>query len=402
MKNLKKLRLSEIILICIFFIHDMPVVGYKFPSTLYAIVVLSVFFILISKMGISGMKDIIPIYLISLLNFFVRVLIDMDFISMLKDFSGLLQLFIHTMVGYVVCKTNDYKSAKKILYFYAVINIITCFTTSYGCSIYPEAARHLAVGDESVVANYGLYKLANIGGFAFVYTMVLSLPILIYWFRNSLFTKFNKLSIFLIILIFYTVIKTEYTIALLLLISLSSLFFLTQKNINIKQCILTIVLCICTFELFAPLISDGLNYVASNIESVNMSERLNDLSLRIIGEETDSNGDLEARNERYMKSINVFLSNPLGFWFTPQKIGGHSYILDNLARFGIIGIFLIWIMIKSLYKNYVIIYKGNNAFNYATFMLFGFIVLISVNTTAFYIPLTFTLPLFLLTIKKEI
>lgn len=401
----KPLHPLDVILICLFIAHDMPIVGYKFPSILYAVLVVVVFFMLLSKIGLLGMKRILPLFLISLLNFIIQILTKLELISILQNFSGFLQLLTYTMVGYVVCKTSDVKNAKRILFFYALLNIITCFTTGYGCSLYPGAARHLAVGgDDSGIVNYGLYKMANIDGFAFVYTMVLSLPILIYWYRNSPFAKFvyNFISIPIILLLAYLIVQTEYTIALLVFLFLSLLFIFRQKNISLKQCTFIGILCFCSFKIFTPVFSSGLHYLAQNIESQDIEDRLDDLSLAIIGEETKSNaGDFDARREKYTKSLDTFLSHPLGLWFGSGKIGGHSYFIDNLAKFGLFGLCLIWIMVKTLYKNYVVIYKGDNVFNYALFMLLGFIVLMIVNTGAFYTPLTFTLPLFLLITKDE-
>ena len=404
MNNCKQLQSFDVALICIFIAHDMPIVGYMFPSVLYAVLVLMVFFMLLSKIGLGGMKKIIPIFFISLLYCIVQILTTLDLVSMLQGISGFFQLSTYTMVGYVVYQTSDLKNAKRLLFFYVLLNTITCLTTGYGCSIYPGAARHLAVGDEAVVTDYGLYKMANIDGFAFVYTMVLTLPIIIYWYRNVPFTRFvyKVIPIAIVLLLGYLVVQTEYTTALLLFLALCLLFVLRQKNVSLKNCILVAILCFCTFEVFAPLLSDGLQYMAQKTESRDMSDRLNDLSLKIIGKETESNAaDLDDRGEKYMKSLDTFLSHPFGVWLASGKTGGHSYMLDNLARFGLIGLYFIWIMIKTLYVNYVAIYKRRNVYNYALFMLLGFVMLIVVNSGAFYTSLTFTLPLFLLITENK-
>jgi hypothetical protein len=59
--------------------------------------------------------------------------------------------------------------------------------------------------------------------------------------------------------------------------------------------------------------------------------------------ETDQSvGSVEDRRERYDRSIDLFISNPMLGVFSFDDIGKHSAVLDRLARFGIIfgGMFL--------------------------------------------------------------
>ena len=100
---------------------------------------------------------------------------------------------------------------------------ITSITTIIGLNIYPHAARDLAGANVLDV-----YYRKNIGGYGFIYTLVLFIPILLYAYKNMTFS-FLKICFSIIIFLFYICIfKSQYTIAAIL--SLCMLIFLRKKT----------------------------------------------------------------------------------------------------------------------------------------------------------------------------
>ena len=64
-----------------------------------------------------------------------------------------------------------------------------------------------------------------------------------------------------------------------------------------------------------------------------------------------ASGDLEARILLYEKSIYNFINNPI--WGSNSYGGGHSYILDNMSKFGLLGIIAMIIMYLRIFKIFI-------------------------------------------------
>lgn len=393
----------ELVLICVFILHEMPVIGYFFPSVVFALIVVVLTFSLINKMPRNGFYALLSLFLIPVLRFVIHLFDSFNLVSILQELSGFMQLILLTLVAYLLVYYKDTKQAKLILSLFAITNFITCLTTIQGCELYPGASRFLATGDETVVENFGLFKMANIGGFSFVYTMVLMIPLFIYTIRNR--TKFHKMiplmSILGLFVMFYLAIRTEYTTALVVSMLMLALFFIRQESVEIKRIFVTVAIVLSLGSLVTPYISQGLMQIALTTESRSMSDRLTDLSLKIEGKESESHeADLDDRVERTDKSINTFLSNPLGTWSDKYGHGGHSYLFDNMAIFGILGLVCMLIMLRRIFILYLLPHRGSSHYLYLIGMYVAFCVLLVVNTGAFYTPITFVFPLFLLVFNK--
>lgn len=407
MKNNKGLSTSIILLVIIYLLHDMPALGMHFPYYIYILLVLLLFILLIPKINFSTFLKLSVVFIFPVINSITSFLLDFNLYRFVLDISGLIQVMIYALLGIIIVQTNDIKSAKLIIRVFLTISIITAITTYIGCRIYPGASRALAVTNVEDMEYYNIYTSMNIGGFSFIYSIVFLVPLLIVLMKNQSYFKNSKLvflmSLCSLIVIGLAVFSSEYTLAVLLFLFSLSLLFFTRRLSAVKLLTLTI-LSVSLFLLFKPIFGEMLVGFSANLTSENISSRLFDIGVSVQGEEIiDNNSAMNIRMEKYMKSFNSFVSNPFGTWFFKKpEVGGHSFILDNMARYGIFAIFLFILMIRQIYRLYLLKFRQKSYYGYGLIMLFMFIVLSVVNPGLFFVQLTFVMPLFffLLTHKK--
>jgi hypothetical protein len=102
---------------------------------------------------------------------------------------------------------------------------------------------------------------------------------------------------------------------------------------------------------------------------------------------------MDAREEKYRKSISSFINNPVGNWNFASS-GGHSYIFDTLAKYGILGLLLLIISFKIIYANYVKPLQSSYVYGYAIISFLIFIFLATLNPKVFTNFMLFVLPLY--------
>lgn len=394
---IKETRIGSLIniLMILFILHGlMPFVAVNTPTLVNALLDITLFTVLFMRLNGLEIKQMAPMFIIPVLNL-IFYTSGGNAINVLSGIAQLMQTIIYTMYACVVLKNKDYKSAKLILIVYFTCVTITCITTYYGCDIIPGAARLIATDIDQTDPRFAQILNLNIGGFGFVYSNVLITVILIMLikFRSEIQNKFLLLfAVILLVLIFASIIATEYTTALLLFM-FSMMLLPFSKVFTIKK-VFTVfaILAILAFAL-KPLIVDGLDFASQVIPSETVSVRLSDLSSSIDGKENTDEDDIEIRKNKYQQSKDLFTSSPLGTWGTKADIGGHSYVLDNIAKYGLLGIFFIWLMLKRIYQLYLLPYKNKPFYGYQFIILLLSCVMISVNTGIYYPVLTFVMPL---------
>lgn len=384
----------------LYILHDMPMLGFRYPSMLYAVLVALLFVLLLWNIGIKRVLKILPIFAIPFLDVLIG---STTTFTLLQGFSGILQLLILPMLAIFLFEEKRKKIAIGLFVLYIGINFITCFTTYQGCQLFPNASRELATSYVTESPFYYIYLSANIGGFSFVYTMVLFLVLSICTIKNYKQLPHPKiclvLAIAFIIGIILAIIAAEYTTAILL-VAVCLLLFFEKRSFKIKRIMFWGIVALFTFATFKTHIADGIINIAGKIESNNISHRLTDLALSIEGKHTQDHSDMDAREEKYTKSITLFISNPIGSWGA-SRTGGHSYILDSLARYGIIGLVLLCFTFKIIYTNYIKPLRGRFVYGYAVISFLLFLVMATLNPKAFTDFILFVLPLYVLLLTKK-
>ena len=192
--------------------------------------------------------------------------------------------------------------------------------------------------------------LRNIGGYDFIYALVISIPlVVISFFRSKGWRKWATAAFFAMQLA--VIVLSQYTSALLctgmiLLVECVAILIhlISGKRVNFK----TAVLCCCALLvpiLFAkPLLSIGCT-IAERLQFDSVLYNLQQLQVLLQGGEVDS----FSRLTYYPIAIRGFLASP----FTGSRLGGeamlsfHSDILDLLSSAGLLGALcaagLIWL-----------------------------------------------------------
>lgn len=229
---------------------------------------------------------------------------------------------------------------RKYLSFIYILCLITAITTILGTYAYEQPCRELATPDNSNLDR--LYKSLNIGGYGFIYFLVLLIPILI----RDIIQEKNIFKIALLVLFGFCVIRSEYTTALLLfIVSLGVVFLFNSKGFIQKTVIVALIVAL------AVNLQDLLINLSTVLgeDSFAIGSRLD--SLADYSDTGDVSGDMESRQLYYFMSINVFLSNPFfGKLFSNRIIGGHSEILDYIGGSGLLGLFFLFLLIQYLRK----------------------------------------------------
>lgn len=385
-----KYNLIEFLLFLIILYTVMPIVARLISSTLttyaYLLILLITFALIMFKRNEKSFNECMLLLLPFLAWKALQLLLATEMV--LWGYSILLDC-IFLMAGYYVnnfCKQEKIRIGVKIL---VCVSIITTVTTIVGCAMYPEASRILASVDSKDVES-SLYDWRNIGGYSFVYLMVLLHPLLILAYKR----RKIKLSKALIgtVLIFVLAIFSEYTTALLLVLITSILYF-SGKTFKISNLIFLLILAILAVTVFSEFFSIFLNNLADKVNSENIAYRLRALA----GGRTGIENSEDNRIGLYENSFKTFLNNPLiGTCLNGGGgIGGHSFILDFMAQYGIVGLIVMVLMYITIYKYFFAPYKKKKEVGYILWVFIQAIILSTINTGAWLSVLTFFTPLIL-------
>lgn len=320
-------------------------IGYIIPIVAGLVYILYVFF-KDKRMGIIAMCYILAVLFLSIAYMLLTDKISTEVVFeyvKLKEFVAkfnqyfclYLPLFF---LGRVVKKCNFHQK-KFILIFTMVLFAYVVIQTLHELSINPNAIRQWALFDE--------LDDDNVGNYYFVY----SVPILIVGIavcipKIKLYQKI--IAIAGIVFLFYFVIKSQYTLALLIsIIGVVIQIFLSIKKPLLKGVFLFAVI----LGMFA--IPSLLKFASTNVDSAQMATRFNELYIFFTS--GDSSGyNLNGRLMLYRKTIAAFIESPI-IGNRYLDFDGHATCLTILADTGIIGgipfyymLISAWIYVKKI------------------------------------------------------
>lgn len=386
-------------LIVIFYaVHtSVPVIGFYTPAAVNALVLLFLYGFLFAKrrkLLITDILYILPIFSIYILSFLY------EGISHLPTYLyGMSQIFIYPLLALYLLRSGDQKSIRRIFFIIGISYMITGLTTYIGCQIFPSASRDLAAMLNSENPRlYAMYMKYNIGSFSFIYTLVLISPLLIYMIRDK---RINHMIGFICsAIIVMTILASEYTTALLFLVICLITFFL-PKYFGYKEVIGIIVGAMIFYIAGKHFLGQIFESLANIINSEAVSDRLYNLAAFFIGGTQHVSGDVESRINIYNLSINAFWSSPV--WGSSYaKVGGHSYILDSLGRYGLLGFIATVIMYKRLFNGFFKPWKKQKWYGYVCLLFIVALAFAVLNPKDNLVVLTFIVPLFTASYKEKL
>lgn len=256
-------------------------------------------------------------------------------------------MLLFLMVGESFSRGRE-GDARFVFWCVLLVMPIWMFTTLQGIeSIAHDVAR--TISRSSIEAR----RLAaqGIGGFGFVYTVVLCLPFLAQAALGASSTKrrgwaaiAGKLLVWVNFLLgSLLVLRAGYSIALLLGASAIVFVLLIRSR---RAYPFAISLCLSgLIVLGASLgLEPALDYLQGISAGTEYAAKVHDMQASLnIGSAT---GTVEGRTERYERSFMLFLDNPLVGALDFEGVGGHSAFLDRFAQYGVfVGLLFFYLLI---------------------------------------------------------
>lgn len=392
--NGDKLRVSAVIFMIAYSIMPFVSVAVSAYLTTYFYMVLSVLLLILIVMErrLASFNEVIatagPFWAYGFLTYFTNP--DSVVLWGYKFLLFIMPLIVSAyIIRYHEEECNKYARA------IVLCIMITIITTSVGLEANPGASRWLATAQSSSDPRLTGYSWKNIGGYDFVYTLVLMYPILVLAYKKKKISLFK--TVLIASLIFSCLILAEYTIALILFIATTILFFM-KKDLKTKDITFFLIVTVLTMFIFSSAMSNILRGIASNVESEIMSMRLNDLAggASVLQKSEDNRLDL------YMMSLNTFFHHPFGTFINGGGgIGGHSFTLDALGQYGILGLLVLIYMYRKLYYLFYHKYSKKADFGYTMWVFSQAVFLSTINTGMWVDILSFYIPVVLCTLYDD-
>ena len=256
-----------------------------------------------------------------------------------------LVIFLMLLSLYDIYKDNLY-NISFLLWWCIILCIIWNICTLNAYLEIRNISRMMAKNFEG--ASY--YAERGIGGYAYIYSMVFMLPMVIRLVLKKKILKNVGEKVLCITYIFTTallLLKAGYTIAILITgIGLAGII-ITNVKIKMRGVLIILVyiigigliLNLDTIFIYLIKITNETMYYQKVLDIIN--------SLK----SADIMGNVYARYERYSRSISLFIDSPILGQLSRSEIGKHSQILDMFAQFGIfVGVWfcsLFYIFFKS-------------------------------------------------------
>lgn len=375
-------------------ISYVPYAGYFSPTIINmpVIVGLALFlFITQSDTIFKSLLKLFPFFLFFILDYLTDAFNNEASYSFVTFAYVFLQRLLLPLVAISIISKNDYRFAKTFLVSVLVCFLLTSITTYIGCTLYPGASRALAgsLGAQGDTELLAFYNSMNIGGFEFVYTLVLFCPILIFLIKEHKLRTYHKLLfIALLIWALVVIVQTEYTTAVM--VSFLSLMLFLMKANKKNYIILLIILGLLIFVA-----SDLLMFLSTVVSSETLSNRMEDISQVIQGLDTSSSAghtDIDSRKDLYQLAWSAFTESPI--WGTGRTVGGHSFLLNILSRYGLIGLCLMIYQFTQIYMYSIKTQSKSPAYNFVFFIFLMQLILAVLNPLAIYSFFMVIIPLF--------
>lgn len=244
--------------------------------------------------------------------------------------ANFLEMGMPLMISLYLFKKDDYLLYKKVARFGAIITLIILVMSVYVSILYPNCIREIvgltASGDLAGVAAYKRMGLCN---YSFAAVMMFIPGLMLVSMQVVQKKVLKALCLGVAVLSFFFMYKAETTTPMIICIYIIVMSFVVPRTNVQNSILLSILLIVLTPTLFS--VFSDLLYSLS--EGTIFEDKLNDISAASAG---DMEGDLSTRYNYTLLTLDAFLQSPI-FGSQLTTIGGHNYLLDLLARFGLVG-----------------------------------------------------------------
>ena len=335
-----------IFIISVFFIlrEYIPFIAYNTPTAIDVSALSLAYILLLKELRFENIKKYILLFSVPVVNSIVSQFFVLDY-NISENIYRLMQMFFWALMCEYICRNDSIKFSKYIYVIVITSIIITCITTYQGHLLITNISRFLTARSDDLQFRL-MCAMLNIGGFDFVYNLVLLLPFVIFnvkYIHSSILGK--VIAALLACLMFMTIYISSFSMAIIFS-SLSLFIFILPSKLNVKKSVgiifVTAIVIISLIDIFPKIFAE----LSEFVESEDVSMRMEELSDITSGRETS--GDGQDRMNNYSISYENFINNFLTG--SGNKSGGHSFVLDTMALYGIWGLILIVIQFAALFR----------------------------------------------------
>lgn len=281
-------------------------------------------------------RDLIWLYL-----FFLFQVLTYELSDLHRDFADwscqLMEFLVPIIVASAVVFGRESRRAIFISRYAKILTFVTIILTLRVVKETPDIIRNMVTISawEGIDAVRNFWRL-GVCNYSFALIMMCIPPVFLQCSINAKWGVEQCLCLFGTFFVLYFVYVSQVTTTFFLCILMLLLIWGTRKMSLSVTFIWVIALCGIVVLSLNVAVQFLMSFLGSNSE----------IGLHVKGiYEFISEGKVssdayavDGRVELYKKSITVFLKHPF-FGNVTEEIGGHNYVLDNLARFGIIGSF---------------------------------------------------------------
>lgn len=366
------------LLIALYLLHDLyPIVGAYMPSAVYltlfaltAIMELSFLLGVNTRINYLNHFEMLLIYL----PFFLQTVIysfDGNYNRVPTYLYGFFQSVLNTVIAMDYLENGDLFKNKKLLTFVIIAYMITGLTTGLVAINNPNVARTITANASSEL--YYSFRRMNVGEFSFVYQFVLLTPLAIYVIKEKRIPTIFGIAI--LAFMAFVILESQFTTALMMFALCVLLLFVGK--ITSKKIVFLVLVAVFLFLFAKYVLADFFAFLSENVSNENYVARFKYISYLLDGRQISDSMITEAGNryELYMKSWHYFLEHPIFGGWNKAEIGGHSFVFDTLAKYGILGIIVVISVFKTMYKLFIKPFQRLKIYPY---FIFGFILSIAV------------------------
>ena len=295
-----------------------------------------------------GVYIFVLIYLIGITTFWSDIKIQYGDNIDLSYVTNLILLVSQPLFMYAYfISSGDRNGFLKVALISLLFIFISSVTSLIGLHIFPGASRSLAQGSASLTFMFHeLYQKIGIINYSYYSALAFLMPALAFLIKNENKNFYKIFYIVAVIVCMYSLIKAEHTTIIIFAVSLFLLGYIAPKDRR-KANVVVVLLAVFGF-IFSNYLADMLNWVGDLLsidQGAKTSSRIYDLATVIKTKDFDpTTGNTYLASERISRSLyswKSFMENPL---IGDGKSAGHTYWLDTLARFGVLGI-IPWVII---------------------------------------------------------
>lgn len=343
--------------------------------------------------GYIGVRDWIPMFFLIAVSFslYPKFFFNKELFSLLLY---LMVLLLFSFMGHTM--GNKSWITAQILYPLACLSIISVFLDNhdiYGLKLVTLIGLFVA-GITSVLTiiivinsnnsdvvrdmvansdiNYVLkYQKRGMASYDMIHSLPFIYSLLVVHLKTKRKFIFKIFSLMLILMTFCMIIKSSFATPLILSVFVIFFSIVISKNQILNFLFGIIIVLCCLIYLNENLVISGLKTIQPIFQETRIARKIDDIVLSIKHESAEGS---VARLDTTKMSWNAFLESP--FWgnMDKEKAGGHSFILDRLAYFGIIGIIPFVVFLSLVFKRHFN-FMNKNIRVYYLLSLFVFILL---------------------------